>query len=182
MRWPWALLLAAACSAPSATQTLNGPPSPTPTRPSAQTSTPRATHTSDPSPIATTGSATATAVTASPTVTHRPTASPTPQPPPGTTVLTDADSGRTIAVAHGARIEVRLSQDSYDPPAASDPGVLQRRSSTGGYPSSDPVDAVFAALHAGQADLSASSDYACFHTSPQCYRPSRLWSVHVVVS
>jgi hypothetical protein len=97
------------------------------------------------------------------------------------TVVTDADSERTVHLRPHERLEARLSQDSYDPPTSSTAQVLTRRSSTGGYPGSAPVLAVFEALTAGQADVSTSSDYACFHTTPRCMRPSRLWVVHVIV-
>lgn len=95
-------------------------------------------------------------------------------------VVTDSDSGRTIRLRAGDRLQVRLNQDSYDPPTSSS-AALERRSSTGGYPSADPVEALFEARSPGSADVSSSSDYACFHTSPRCLRPTRLWTVHVVV-
>ena len=49
------------------------------------------------------------------------------------------------------------------------------------YPSADPVDAVFEAQSPGSADVTSSSDYTCFHTSPRCMRPTRLWAVHVLI-
>ena len=136
-----------------------------------------ATRTADPaprvSPVA--GYGTGTPVYSSPT------AAPPQRATAGTTVVTHSDTGTTIHVRRGDHVEVRLTQDSYDPPTSSDAAVASRQSSEGGYPSSAPVDAVFAATGAGTADLTAFSDYACFHSSPMCLRPTRTWVVHVVV-
>lgn len=131
----------------------------------------------------------APAATASPARTdHTSSSSPRPSHPatarssasPTIVLVTDADNGRTVHLRPLDRLEVRLGQDSYDPPASSSP-ALARRTSSGGYPTADPVDALFEARARGTADVSSSSDYACFHTSPRCLRPTRLWSVHVVI-
>jgi hypothetical protein len=129
-------------------------------------------------------------VSAGPPSTH---ANPTTSPAPGrpaatvsptatTTVVTDASNGSTIRLRRGQRLEVRLTQDTYDAPVSSAQATVVRRSSSGGYPSSQPVDAVFEALAAGSADVTAQTDYACFHTAPRCMRPTMQWSVHVIVT
>lgn len=95
--------------------------------------------------------------------------------------VTVIDSGRTGTLRSGQFLKVHLSNGTWDPPVSSAPGVVQSQSSTGGYPTSAPVDAVFKAVAAGAADLTAASDAACFHTSPRCMMPTRLWTVHVLV-
>jgi hypothetical protein len=106
--------------------------------------------------------------------------SPTTPPAAGATVVREGDSGTTLRVPVGQRIRVVLTDGTWDPPVSSTASVV-RRSSTGGYPSDQPVDAVFEAVTAGTADLSTSTDAACFHTEPRCLMPTRLWQVHVVV-
>ena len=94
---------------------------------------------------------------------------------------TDTDTDKTVTLRSGQLLKVHLSNGTWDPPVSSAPGVARRQSSTGGYPTSAPVDAVFKAVAAGAADLTATSDAACFHTSPPCMMPTRLWTVHVLV-
>jgi len=95
--------------------------------------------------------------------------------------VTDDDSGATVHLAVGQRLRVRLSQNTYDPPTSSADRVVVRRSSSGGYPSDQPVDATFEAAAAGQADVTTQTDAACFHTEPRCMMPQREWRVTVVV-
>jgi hypothetical protein len=95
--------------------------------------------------------------------------------------VTDDDSGSTVHLAVGQHLQVRLSQGTWDPPDSTDNVVVTRRSSTGGYPSDKPVDAVFDAVARGQADVTAQSDAACFHTQPRCLMATRQWQVSVVV-
>ena len=115
----------------------------------------------------------------------RPTASATRSASPaGTTTTvtdTDTDSGKTVTLRSGQLLKVHLSNGTWDPPVSSAPGVVQSQSSTGGYPTSAPVDAVFKAVAAGPADLTAASDAACFHTSRRCMLATRLWTVHLLV-
>lgn len=138
--------------------------------------------TAAPAGTASAAPATVVAVTGTPAP-RRPSATPSAiASPAGTVVVDDAANGSTLRVRVGQRVEVRLSKDTYDPPVSSAPAVVVRRSNRGGYPSSDPVDAVFEAVGKGAADLSTQSDYACFHTQPQCYPPTRQWAVHVIVT
>ena len=126
---------------------------------------------------------TASATAATPRAVPTKSKSPTPRPSTDSpTVVRDGDSGTTIHVRVGQRVRVRLEQDTWDPPTSSDEAVLTRRTSTGGYPTDTPADAVFEALKPGTADLAAQTDAACFHTEPRCLMPTRLWQVHVVVS
>jgi len=129
------------------------------------------------------GTASASASTPSPVPVTTRSATPTIGPPaPGQTiVVTQADSGSTVRMRTGDSLEVRLDSN-YDPPAAQGDDVLRRTSSTGGYPTGRPVDAVFKANAAGDADVSSTTDYSCLHSTPRCGLPQRLWSVHVIVS
>ncbi len=99
----------------------------------------------------------------------------------GTVTVTDGDSGTTVRLAAGQRLRVRLTNGTYDPPESSADRVVVRRSSSGGYPSDQPVDATFEAVGKGSADVTATSDAACFHTEPRCMMASREWRVTVVV-
>jgi hypothetical protein len=123
--------------------------------------------------------------TAGPGRVSSPAASPSPRPTPsavgGTVTVTDDDSGTTVRLARGQHLRVRLSQGTWDPPVSSADQVVVRRSSTGGYPSDQPVDAVFDAVGSGTADVTAQSDAACFHTEPRCLMAQREWRVTVVV-
>ena len=96
--------------------------------------------------------------------------------------VTDGDSGMTVHLARGQHLRVRLSSGTWDAPVSSTEGVLVRRSSAGGYPSSYPVDATFDAVGVGTSDVTAQSDAACFHTQPRCMMASRQWQVRVTVS
>ncbi len=96
--------------------------------------------------------------------------------------MTQNDDGRTVRLPVGYRLRVRLtSGGTWDPPTSSDSGVVVRRSSSGGYPTDQPVDAIFDAVARGGADVTAQTDAACFHTEPRCMMAQRQWSVHVVV-
>ena len=97
-------------------------------------------------------------------------------------MVTQDDDGRTVRLPVGYRLRVRLTTGTWDPPQSSDSAVVVRRSSSGGYPTDQAVDAIFDAVAAGGADVTAQSDAACFHTQPPCQMAQRQWSVHVVVS
>jgi hypothetical protein len=129
-----------------------------------------------------------------PTLTGSSTASPRPAtfPPPqptlaaaatiGTVLLTDDANGSSVRLHVGQRLEVRLTQATYDPATSTAEQTLARRSSTGGYPTTAPLQAFFEAVASGYADVTASTDAACFHTEPRCMMPTRLWVVHVTVT
>ena len=132
------------------------------------------------------GTATAGTATTGPGRLSSPAASPSPRPTPsavaGTVTVTDGDSGTTVHLVVGQHLRVRLSSGTWDPPQSSSDRIVVRRSSTGGYPTDQPVDATFDAVARGSADVSAQSDAACFHTQPRCMMAQRDWRVTVVVS
>src|SRR5205085_1992123 len=97
---------------------------------------------------------------------------PTPTPVPTPTVhggvvsLTEADGGMTVHVHVGDRIKVRLANGTWDQPISDNSGIVVRRSSSGGYPSTQPAEATFEVKASGAADLRAQSDAACLHANP----------------
>lgn len=128
-----------------------------------------------------TGYATVAGMVAVTTVTSTPPAS----SPPATTrtlLVTDGANGSSVRLHVGQRLEVRMTQATYDPATSTAEQTLARRSSTGGYPTTAPMQALFEAVASGHADVTASSDAACFHTQPRCMMPTRLWVVHVTVT
>jgi hypothetical protein len=101
--------------------------------------------------------------------------------PPGNTVVTEADNGRTLIVVLGDLVTVRLGAD-WRPPTVTGSG-LTLVSVTGGYPSGSPVEAVYkAAYSSGDTLVRSQTDYDCFHTEPLCARPTESWSVTVRVA
>jgi hypothetical protein len=135
---------------------------------------------------ATSGTATSGTASSGPGRRTSPAATPAPRPTPtavsGTVTVTDNDSGTTVRLHRGQHLRVRLSSGTWDPPVSSSDGVVVRRSSSGGYPSNDPVDATFHAVGNGTADVTAQSDASCFHTQPRCLMASRQWQVRVTVA
>ena len=98
--------------------------------------------------------------------------------------LKESDYGRTIHVVPGDKISVRLpggSGGGYRQPRSSDATVVERVWAAGGYPSDDDARATFVARKHGKADLTATTDYPCLHTTPRCEIAQRIWVVHVVV-
>lgn len=198
-----AIALSAACGGGSSSQQLAGP-TPTEAQPavSSESATPPFLRTapsttpsgSAPSPAVTARPTAAQAISASgyagtatsgPGRVSSPPPSPSPRPSPsavgGTVTVTDGDSGATIHLTVGQHLRVRLSNGTWDPPVSSAESVLSRQSSAGGYPTTQPVDASFAAIAKGSADVTSTSDAACFHTQPRCMMAQRQWQVHVVV-
>lgn len=177
------MLLAAACGGQQAA-TLDAS---TPTTPATVTSARPTSPFPSPSLGATTPPASAGSGQATVSATTTPGSPPpspaaaTIHPTAGSAFARDADSGTTVHLRVGQRLQVQLTQDAYDPPVSSST-LLVRRSSSGGYPTGRPVNAVFEAVSRGTADVTATSDAACFHTQPRCMMPTRMWSVHVTVT
>lgn len=162
---------------PKSTRTATPPPAGDATAASEPTT---ATHRPESTAVATAGTA-----TSGPGRLASPPRTPSPRPTPtavgGTVTVTDDDNDANIRLRIGQRLRVRLSQGTWDPPVSSADGVVVRRSSSGGYPTDQPVDATFEAVGAGGADVTATSDAACFHTEPRCLMAQRNWQVHVLV-
>jgi hypothetical protein len=103
---------------------------------------------------------------------------PAPCPVPrGTVVLTERDSGRTVTVHAGTRIDVHLSGGGvWSEPASSDGTVVTRVAA--GHDARGSAHGRFRAAGAGRADLTATDAPRC---APMCKVLVRLWVVHVVV-
>lgn len=97
-----------------------------------------------------------------------------------TVTLTATDSQSSVTVHVGDTIVVELGSD-YRPATVNGTALVQR-SSSGGYPSGQPLLATYQAVAAGSVDLSTMTDYACLHDVFPCARPQMLWTVHVTVS
>jgi hypothetical protein len=100
---------------------------------------------------------------------------------PGTTppdvTVTQADNQRTVTLLVGQTLGVALGSD-FRPPTLSGTG-LEQLSSSGGYPTGQPLAASYRAVAAGSVDLATSTDHACLHTPPRCALPIALWTLHV---
>jgi hypothetical protein len=145
------------------------------------------TSSSVPGPTASTitsGTAVTTSPTAPPT-TAKPTPSTTAPPvgpgpqPPGTVVVTEADSGKSYTLLKGDRLVVQLHDSSYEwtEPASSNDTVLHRTGGSGGTSAS----ATFSATAPGSADVTSTGDLPCRKATPPCMAPSRLFQVSVTV-
>jgi hypothetical protein len=94
-------------------------------------------------------------------------------------VLTEKDSGRTVTVHAGTRIDVQLAGSgpmTWTVPRSSHGTIVTQIG--GGQDGKGGAAAGFRASRNGKADLSATQDPNC---RPQCMMPSRLWVVHIVV-
>lgn len=91
-----------------------------------------------------------------------------------------AQSGQTVRMHVGDKLRVQL-RSSYDPPTSSRPDRLRRVRYSGGYPTGQPLTAVFKALRTGRAEVSAQTDYPCLHTTPRCEIAQQMYVVHVVI-
>ena len=93
--------------------------------------------------------------------------------------LTEADSGSTVTVKVGQTVAVSLGAE-YRPTTVSGPALVLV-STSGGYPTGQPLAEYYRAQATGSVDLSTMTEYACLHTTPRCTLPQRLWRVHVNV-
>lgn len=95
------------------------------------------------------------------------------------TSLVESSSGTTVTVAVGQTIAVDLPA-SYVPITVTGPAVTAV-SSSGGFPTGQPLAATFLAVAPGVLDLRTMTDYPCLHAVPRCTVPQRQWIVHVIV-
>jgi hypothetical protein len=100
--------------------------------------------------------------------------------PVGDTVVTEADNGRTVAVVLGDTLTVDLAAQWRPPTLEGD--AIELVSVTGGYPTGQPVHAVYRSRGSSTVTiLRSQTDADCFHTAPLCARPVQSWSVTVQV-
>ena len=104
------------------------------------------------------------------------------EPASGTTVTaTESSNQTTIALVVGQTLVVSLPSN-YQPPAVVPSGVLAQRGVVGGYPTGQPLVAMFVAVAPGHVTISTMTDAQCLHTTPRCAMPQRLWTLHVTVT
>lgn len=107
-------------------------------------------------------------------------------PPPSSTspggpdvTVDESSSQSAVTLIVGQTLGVSLGAE-YLPPTAGG-AALTRLSVSGGYPTGQPLSALYRAAAPGATDVTTRSDYACLHTTPPCAVPIRLWTVHVTV-
>jgi hypothetical protein len=107
--------------------------------------------------------------------------SPTSSAPAGGPDVTvaEADDQKTVTLVVGQTLGVSLGADFRTPTTGG--AALTLVSADGGYPTGQPVAAVYRAAAPGRADLTSQSDHACLHATPPCALPVRLWTVHIEV-
>jgi cellulose binding protein with CBM2 domain len=93
--------------------------------------------------------------------------------------VTEADNLTTITVFVGQSVGISLGPD-FRPTTVSGPALVLA-STSGGYPTGQPLVELYRAHDAGSVDVSTTTDFACLHTTPRCARPITLWRVHINV-
>ncbi len=103
--------------------------------------------------------------------------------PNGEITVTETDSGKTVHLHIGQRLQVVLAGrgDQWHRPASLGPS-LRLASADGGYPSGRPAKAAFIAVQAGTASITSITDHPCLHAQPPCKIAQRVWSVRVLVT
>lgn len=104
---------------------------------------------------------------------------PTVSPGPGVTPIDQSANGARITIEEGEAVYLQLRgcDDPYVVPTATGPLFRERVD----YQAQGVNATVFRALSQGSSTITSSTDAVCFHTSPPCARPSRLFSVEVQV-
>jgi hypothetical protein len=90
-----------------------------------------------------------------------------------------ADTQSTIYLAVGKTLGVSLPS-AYKPLTVSG-SALNLVSTSGGYPTGQPLAALFRAMSSGTVTLSTQTDDPCFHTTPPCARPVANWTITVIL-
>ena len=107
-----------------------------------------------------------------------PTPSPSPSAPPAVRV-TQADSGRTVALVPGQELEVELTApqgEQWQGPGSVGPVYLVQYGE-----SASSTTARLQALRTGTARLTARTDRACFHSGEPCPQAFQEWTLDVQV-
>ncbi|MFI5908452.1 cellulose binding domain-containing protein [Dactylosporangium sp. NPDC051541] len=99
----------------------------------------------------------------------------------GDVTVTEADTGRTVSLRPGQFLTVNLGPQYLQPTVSGTAVVPYSGSASGGYPTGQPLVAVFRAVTPGSADVTTHTDAACLHDPRPCTIPIRLWQVHVIV-
>jgi len=91
----------------------------------------------------------------------------------------EADNQTSITLQVGRTLGVSLNYQ-YKPLTVSGSGLTQL-STSGGYPTGQPLAALFRAVSPGTVTLSTTTDDPCFHTTPPCARPVASWTLRVTI-
>jgi hypothetical protein len=109
-----------------------------------------------------------------------PIGSPSATPPSGADVtVTAADIQSTVTLLVGQTLGVSLPANFKLPVVSG--SALAPLSSSGGYPTTQSVSALYRAVAPGQVDVSSQTDAECLHATPPCAIAVALWVVHVKV-
>ncbi|SCE71904.1 Cellulose binding domain-containing protein [Micromonospora matsumotoense] len=104
----------------------------------------------------------------------------TASPPSGADVtVREADNQRTVTLFVGQTLGVALAADYL--PVTATGGALTPVSTSGGYPTGQPLLATLRAVTPGTAELTTRTDHACLHATPPCALPTVLWTVRITV-
>ncbi|WP_426512993.1 cellulose binding domain-containing protein [Dactylosporangium sp. McL0621] len=111
-------------------------------------------------------------------------------PPTSISPSSSSSSGADVTVALGdstQRVTLLVGQtlgvslpSRFTPTTVTGP-ALSPVSTSGGYPTGQPLAALYRAAAPGTVDVTSVSDDPCLHTSPPCTIPVQLWVVHVQV-
>jgi hypothetical protein len=93
--------------------------------------------------------------------------------------VTEADTRTTVSLVVGQTLGISLPAN-YRPFTSTSP-ALTLLSTSGGYPTGQPLSALFRAVGSGSFDLSTQTDTPCNHDPTPCPGPFRPWTVHVVL-
>jgi hypothetical protein len=110
-----------------------------------------------------------------------PSSAPPSSAPPGPGDITvDQNSHQsTITLVVGQTLGVSLPAE-FLVPTVSGAG-LARVSASGGFPTGQPLTALYRAVAAGSVDVTTQADYACNHEPTPCPSPYRPWTVRVTI-
>jgi hypothetical protein len=94
-------------------------------------------------------------------------------------MLTLADDGRSFTMFVGQTVRVDLRSDFRQPRLSG--SELSPVNVSGGYPTGQPMSALYRAVTPGSVTVSTQTDNACNYTTPPCGAPVQGWSVHITV-
>jgi hypothetical protein len=93
--------------------------------------------------------------------------------------VTDADDGQTVVLRVGDLLVGSFVASDVPPTVTGD--AIEPVSVTGGYPTRQPLEAVYRGAVVGSADVTTHGDADCYHAVPACVLPFLLVTVHVTV-
>jgi len=105
--------------------------------------------------------------------------SPSSTPPPASSqTVTLADDGQTITLRVGGSFLLELGEDYDWTPTVDDQTIVSRAKNIAVVRG---AQGVYDALKAGKTTLTAAGDPVCRQATPPCERPSRVFTIQIVV-